>query len=337
MGVFQTSFLIVMSLWAGHVTAQAKVQKIRVGSSPVVSSAGIYLALERGFFKEQGLQVEVTDIPASGAPMTVLLATGELDVGAGNLSAGLFNAILKGMDFKLVADKGHLAKGREYIRLMVRSDHLKSGRYKTLKDLKGFRMGLTALDGVSQTVLLDRFLKKAKLALQDVKLIKMSYAEMNTALRTKNLDATIQLEPFVASAEMDGVAQSVASGVEVHPRQQSAAIFYSQKFMKERRGDAVRFMRAYIKGVRLYNRSLQDQEVGASVYTDLNKHVKMNINVWSKMQPIGLRDDGLLEVSALNEDLQWYEAAKFLRGKLAAEDIVDHSFVHEAVKNLNAK
>ena len=64
--------------------------KIRVGSSPVLSSAGIYLAEAKGYFKDQGLNVEITDVANSGAPMTLLLAKGELEVGAGNLTSGLF-------------------------------------------------------------------------------------------------------------------------------------------------------------------------------------------------------------------------------------------------------
>lgn len=316
----------------------AQAEPVKVGSSPVISSAGIYLALEKGYFKEEGLEVDVTDIASSGAAMTLLLSQGQLDVGAGNLSSGLFNSILKGEKFKLVADKGHVSKDTDYICLIVRQDHLKSGRFKTLKDLKGMKLGLTALDGVSQEALLDRFLQKAGLTSKDVELVKLSYGEMNAALKTKALDATVQVEPFVTQAELGDFAKIVAKGSEVHPAQQSAALFFSPQFMSKRRDDAVKFMAAYLKGVRLYNQSLKDAKVRDEVTSLLKKRIKIDDDrVWKQMIPIGLNDDGKLNVSALQEDLDWYKSKGYLKGALKASDVVDHSFVEEAAKRIDGK
>lgn len=312
--------------------------KIRVGSSPVLSSAGIYLAEDEGYFKEQGLDVEITDVANSGAPMTLLLSKNELEVGAGNLSSGLFNAALQGQDFKIVADKGHVEKDRDYIALIVRQDLIDSGKFKTLKDLKGFKMGLTALDGVSQQIVAEKFLRKAGLTEKDVTFLKLSYAEMNTTLKTKGLDATIQLEPFVAQAEIGGFAKRIAGSNEVHPGQQSAGIFYAPDFMSKRRADAVKFMAAYLKGVRLYNKSLRDPVARQKVRAYLGKRMKISDEaIWDKMVPIGLKDDGEVNVAALDEDLKWYKAKGYLKGDLPAAKIVDLSFAKEAVKKLDGK
>lgn len=312
--------------------------KIRVGSSPVLSSAGIYLAVDEGYFKDQGLDVEVTDVANSGAPMTLLLSKNELEVGAGNLSSGLFNAALQGQEFKLVADKGHVQPGRDYIALIVRQDLIDSGRFKTLKDLKGMKMGLTALDGVSQQIVAERFLKKGGLSDKDAEFVKLSYAEMNTTLKTKSLDATIQLEPFVAQAEIGKFAKRIAGSNEVHPGQQSAAIFYSPGFASNRREEAVKFMVAYLKGVRLYNKSLTDPEARKKVRAHLGQRMKITDEaVWDKMIPIGLKDNGEMNVVSLDEDLKWYKTKGYLKGDLPASKIVDHSFVREAVKRLDGK
>ncbi len=312
--------------------------KIRVGSSPVLSSAGIYLAIDEGYFKEQGLDVEVTDVANSGAPMTLLLSKNELDVGAGNLSSGLFNAALQGQEFKLVADKGHVQQGRDYIALIVRQDLIDSGRFKSLKDLKGMKMGLTALDGVSQQIVAERFLRKGGLSDKDAEFVKLSYAEMNTTLKTKSLDATIQLEPFVAQAEIGKFAQRIAGSNDVHPGQQSAAIFYSPGFASKRREDAVKFMIAYLKGVRLYNKSLTDPEARKKVRAHLGKRMKITDEaIWDKIVPIGLKDNGEMNLNSLDEDLKWYKAKGYLKGDLAAAKVVDHSFVKEAAKRLDGK
>lgn len=313
-------------------------EKIRVGSSPVLSSAGIYLAEDQGYFKEQGLDVEIIDIANSGAPMTLLLSKDELDVGAGNLSSGLFNAIGRGLKFKLVADKGHVESDRDYIALIVRQDHIDSGRYKSLKDLKGFRMGLTALDGVSQEIVVDRFLKKAGLNDKDVEFIKLSYSEMNATLKAKSLDATIQLEPFVAQAELGRFAKRVAGSSEVYPRQQSAAIFYGPGFVQRRREDAIKFMVAYLKGVRLYNRSLIDLEARKKVRTALGKKMKIaDEAVWNKMVPIGLADSGELNMKSLEEDLKWYRQKGYVKVDVSISQMTDPDFAHEAVRRLGGR
>lgn len=323
------SFLLVSNLFAGT---------IKVGSSPVISSAGIYLAQERNYFKDEGLTVELNDFNNSGAQMTVLLSKGELDVGAGNLSSGLFNAIAKGQKFKLVADKGHIEKGKEYIALIVRADHIASGRYKTLKDLKGFKMGLTALDGVSQQIVAERFLTKAGLAPGDVEFVKLSYAEMNVALKSKNIDATVQLEPYLTKAEVDGIAKKVATAAEVHPDQQSAALFYSPSFAEKNPAEAKKFMIAYLRGVRDYNKALTDKAAKEKMITDLKKHIKIDDDrVWNNMVPIGLSNDGSVNIPALMEDIKWYHTKKYVEKSLTADEIVDMRFAKEAAAELDKR
>jgi NitT/TauT family transport system substrate-binding protein len=329
------SVIIIMALLGSTLASAAK---IKVGSSPVLSSAGIYLALENGYFKDQGLEVEVFSISNSGAPMTLLLSKGELQVGAGNLSSGLFNAILSGEKFKLVADKGHIEKGRDYIQLLVRKDLIDSGKYKTLKDLKGYKLGLTALDGVSQQILVDRFLQKGGLSEKDVEYVKLSYAEMNTALKTKAIDATIQLEPYLSKAQLDGIAKAVASAIDVHPRQQSAALFFSPQFANEDKETAVRFLMAYIKGVRFYNRAIRDKKFWPVVEASLKKHIDIGDSaVWSKMVPIGLSDNGEIDLTALRDDLKWYQKKGYLKGTVSLEQTVDSRLVREAVQRLKKK
>lgn len=311
--------------------------KIRVGVSPVMSSIGVYIADSEGYFKEQGLNVEIIDFANSGAPMTLLLAKNELEVGAGNLTAGLFNAIAQGNGIKLVADKGHVEAERDYLALVVRSDHLKSGRYRDYGNLRGFKLGLTALDGVSQQIAAERFLVKGGLGEKDVEFVKLSYAEMNAALKSKSIDAAIQLEPFVTLAEVGGFAKRVQGVAKVHPNQQSAAVLYSPQFAAKKE-EAVKFMVAYLKGVRLYNQSLKDDVLRKILFRTVGKKLKISDeSAWNRMVPVGLREDGRLSIDALQEDLEWYRRKGYLKSDLQAKNIVDHTFVDEAVKRLNEK
>lgn len=312
-------------------------KKIIVGSSPVMSSAGIYLAIEKGYFQEEKLNVEVTNFNNSGAAMTLLLSKGEMDVGAGNLTSGLFNAIVEGEKVKLVADKGHVEKGKEYIALVVRKDHIESGRFKTIKDLKGMKVSFTSLDGVSQQVVFDRILKKAGLTDKDVEYVKLSYAESNTALKSKAIDATIQLEPFKTKAVLDGFADVVMSSQEIWPDQQSACILYSDKFIQANPSEANRFMKAYIKGVQFYNAALTDKTKWPEVVQLLKKHIKIeDEKVWENMTPVGLYNDGKVNTKALFKDLAWYKEKGYLKKIPTEKQVVDNSFAERASKELSA-
>jgi NitT/TauT family transport system substrate-binding protein len=311
--------------------AAEKKYRIRVGASPVVSTSGIFLAYEKGYFKEQGLDVEITIFKESGAPMTVPLATGGLDVGGGNISAGLWNAINQGQGIKLVADKGHIEKGMSYIGLVVRKDHVDSGRYKTYKDLKGFKMAVTAY-GVSQQIAADKFLRVGDLQRKDISFEKMPYVQMNIALEKKELDATIQLEPYLTKAVQDGIAVKVADVYEVYPDQQSAAIFYSSRFIREHRDLAEKFMVAYLKGVREYDNAFIRGIDKAKTIALLKKYIEIESgSIWDNMIPVGLNPNGFLNKRSLTEDAAWYKKYGFIEQVPDIDKAVDESFVKKAV------
>ena len=328
--IFRFSLMMLM-LWA--VVAHAKPVTIKVGSSPVVSSAGIYIAKEKGYFEKRGLDVEITTFKSSGVALTAPLVSGELDVGGGNYTSGLFNSILQGSQVELVADKGSLSKNHEYLGLLVRSDHLASGRFKQLKDLKGFRMGLTALNGVSQELLAERYLAKAGLQSSDVKFVKMSYADMNAAFASKTLDATIQLEPYITVAEQKGLARRFGNACDYYCGQQSAGIFYSRKFARERRSDAIQFMIAYLMGVRDYLAAFDNGVQRDQITKILGKYVEVESpEMWKSMTPVWINPNGYVDPVALGSDLNWYRQKGYLQEAGDVGKFLTNEFVDEALK-----
>src|SRR4051812_23553605 len=64
---------------------------MKVGYLRNIGSGPVYLAIERGYFKDAGINVESV-LFQSGAEMVASLGTGELGIGNGALSPGLYNA-----------------------------------------------------------------------------------------------------------------------------------------------------------------------------------------------------------------------------------------------------
>ena len=299
---------------------------VKIGASASLSTAVIYIAQEKNYFKDEGLETEIVLLNNSTAQMTTLLSKNELQVGAGNLIAGLFNAYAAGEKFKIVADKGHLAKNAAYIWLIVRKDLVDAKKVKSVKDLKGLKIGLPSIEGSSQQIALDKILGSEKLSLKDVQLVKMGYPDMTIALQQKNIDAAIQLEPFLSDAIEKEIAVKYKSVQDFYPGQQSAILIYSEEFSKT--ADAKKFMKAYLKGVADYNKALKNKELWISLAPLLNKYVKIDgPKSWGKMEPIGLRDNGAMDMDSIKQDLSWYKQMGFVKSNVTAEEIVTDSFI----------
>lgn len=316
----------------------AKLEKVRVGSSPTVSSAGLFLAKENGHFEKNGIDAEITIFRNSGAQEMALLASNELDVGGGNLSAGLFNAIAGGNGVRIVADKGSIRARRSYIALLVRTAHIESGRYRNPADLKGMTLALTALSGVSQEILLEKILNRAGLSLSDVKLVKLAYSEMNLALREAHIDATLQLEPYLSQAVAEGYARAVLPSFEVYPDQQSAVLMYSAAF-RAKRDLATRFMVAYLQGIRDYEAALDEKGIlDQATAAKLSKYTNIeDPATWKSMIPVGLNPNGHVNMTGLAEDLRWFGSRKHLKKTVTVEASVDHSFVDGALERIGKR
>ena len=192
----------LLGLAAGPAGAQEEV--VRVGDLPVLSNAGIYIAIEKGYFKEQGIRNEFSRF-ASAAKMVPVLAAGELDVATGTASAGLFNSIREGAPFRIVADKGQARAGTGYILLAVRKDLVDSGQVKSVKDLKGRKFSDFAKGGIL-SYLLGKVAEEAGLSVKELDVAYLSAPNQLQAFETKAIDAAVTAEPWGARFEEQKVA-----------------------------------------------------------------------------------------------------------------------------------
>src|SRR5579871_5003741 len=124
--------------------------KVRMGVTGALSDAAVYVTQEKGYFKEQGLDVEIRKFN-SGADQVASLNAGQLDIVGGGSSIELYNAMERGAQFRIVADKGHTPGPEwDYIALAVRKDLIDSGRVKTLADLKGLTVTSSGIGATTE-------------------------------------------------------------------------------------------------------------------------------------------------------------------------------------------
>src|ERR1041385_3716079 len=127
------AMLTVLLLLAGAADAQ---EKVKIGVLKLSSSAVLFLGVEKGFFKEYGVEPELVYFQAA-APIATALAAGQIDVGATGLTAALYNIVLGGEKLWIVADKGREWPGYPLTAIIVQKELYDSGAVKTMPHLKG--------------------------------------------------------------------------------------------------------------------------------------------------------------------------------------------------------
>lgn len=84
--------------------------KVSLGMLRLTSSAPLFIAMDKGYFKEVGIEIDPQWFDAA-QPIAVATASSKVDVGATGITAGLYNMAAKGQKLFIVADKGREQKG----------------------------------------------------------------------------------------------------------------------------------------------------------------------------------------------------------------------------------
>jgi len=311
------------------------VETVKVGIANTSADVGFFIARDKGYFREEGLDVQFIPF-ASAALMIAPLGTGQIDVGSGTVSAGLYNAVLRGVKLRVVADKGSMQPGYDYSTLLVRKDLVVSGRFKSLADLKGMTVAVTAKGAGSESAL-NEALKKGGLTIHDVNVVYLGFPEDLPALENKRIDACITDEPTLTQAIDAGVAVR-ASKSPIYPGQQNAVVLYSEEFASNR-DVAERFMIAYVRALRFYNGALADGKLAGpnanEVVSILTKDTKLkDAALYRRITPNGANPDGSVQEAAMRNDLAYFKSQGYVTGKINVPDVVDESFVKMAVAKL---
>ena len=339
-----SAVLVVLSAIAFAVSAcgggggeSGESATVRVGTAQSASDAAIYIADKKGYFEEQGIQLEL--IPFRSAAETVpSLGSGDLDVAGGSPSAGMYNAVARGLDLTNVADKGSHPPGQGYSALLVRRELVDSGQFNGFEDLQGLTIGIAA-EGTSSEIDAVVPLREAGLTLNDVQPEYLAFPDHVSALENGSIDASSTTEPSVTQAVQSGAAVRWVGADEFYPYQQVATIIYGPDFVEQ--GDlATRFMVAYLKGARDYNDALEEGRIQGPNADEIISIIAEYSNITdpeliSDMVAAGIDPNGELNVDGMEGDLQtWKDQGLLENEDVTAEQTVDTSFIDAAVEEL---
>lgn len=219
---------------------------MRVAWTLAVAMAPLIVAVEKGYFKEQGIDLQL-EIFKSAQDSMGFLAQGELQAVIGSINAGAMNMVNQGLPIKIVLPATYINKDYPALSLLVRKDLLDSGRVKGIKDLKGMKLAASG-KGVNSEYYLEKALNTAGLTLDDVEMSYMSFPDMIVALSNKGLDAAQSLGPYDINAESTGIAKVLVRDVGLDFM--NLVVFFGGKFIKEQPEIGKKFAVAWLKGTR---------------------------------------------------------------------------------------
>ena len=193
--------------------------------------------------------------------------------------------------------------------------------------------------GVSNTATLNALLKSVGLKYSDVDTVNLPFPDHIAALANKAVDASASVEPGPTISIRNGFAALVKADDEIIPNHQIAVLLYSENFALKKVDAAMRFMRAYLRAVRFYNGALRDgRMVGLNadeVIAILSEATPIkDAAIYKAITPTGMNPDGKVNVESLAQDLAFYREQGLIQGEVRLEQLVDHSFVEAALREL---
>jgi NitT/TauT family transport system substrate-binding protein len=267
--------LAVCGLAALPVATSASAQatsaptKLRVGLLPFSEALGAVIADKEGFFKAEGIEIEITKFQGGAAAVPVL-QSGRLDIAFSNTVSTL-QAIEAGLDAVVLAPGAVVRRAPPdtTTAIMVRK-----GSVSSLKELEGKRMAVNVINSTAWlhavAALPMHGVDPAK-----VRFVEIPFPQMNDPLINGQVDAIGQVEPFRSALMSTGKAEIISwPYIESAPGTDITQYLALSSWVEKNHDVAVKFARAVIKGAQFAKQNEAAAREVNVAYTGLNPALK---------------------------------------------------------------
>lgn len=239
---------VLSSLGAPSVLLAQAGAKIRIGYWPIAAGLPFYAAVELGFFKEAGLNVEVLKFAGAQQIMEGMLADrcdGSANgTGSGNLAIG---EIAAPGTFKIFcANPSNVKNVLDEVIVPIASTA------KTMADLKGKRVG--SGPGIQNVTLAKTILERG--GASGATVVELPIGQHVAALAAGQLDACYTLEPTGTIGRLNGTTKVLEAGVisryvlgDANAPWFGGSASLTSAFIKKNPEETRKFIAAYGKGV----------------------------------------------------------------------------------------
>ncbi len=324
--------LVVAALVTGAAGAALAADKITLGALRFTSHSGGFVAFEKGYFKDAGLEVEFKYFQAA-QPMAVAIASGDVDFGVTAITGGLVNLAAKGA-VKVIGGVLQEEKGIDGSAILASKSAHAAGLTSPDK-LQGRSLGITQTGSsfhymAAQVAAREGF---------DAKSISMKPLQkvgaIIGALKSGQVDAMI-IVPHIAKPLQKGGAAKIIGWINDYDDYQVTTAFTSAKNVKERPDLVKRFLAAYSRGIADFNTVMLNQDKDPAAVDAMVKLIHKYVYTsrpYEKASPsirngaMRLNPNAKLNLTNVKKQLAWFQAEGLVSKDVTIDQLVDTSFV----------
>ncbi|MFJ5058664.1 ABC transporter substrate-binding protein [Streptomyces nigra] len=253
------------------------VTTVKVGLIPIVDVAPLYLGQKKGFFKEQGLELEFTTAQG-GAAIVPGVASGQFQFGFSNVTS-LMVAQSNGVPVKAVANgiASTGEPGEDFGALMVK----KGSPLKSPKELEGKKVAINTLKNINETAV-RASVRSAGGDPDEVEFVELPFDQMPAALDKGQIDAAMVVEPATATIKSQDGVEIASPLVDVAP-DLTVALYFTSKQYAERNPEVVeKFQKAAAQSLAYADAHPDEARETITTYTKIPADVlaKVTLPKW---------------------------------------------------------
>jgi len=320
----------LLALIASDVARADQPLTAKIGVLRLSSSAPVFIARDKGYFRDAGLDIELKFFDAA-QPIAVATTSGDVDFGITAFTAGLYNLAGKGT-LKVIGGMSREKAGYPLIGYFASNNAYAAG-LKTPKDLAGKRIAVTQV-GSSFHYSIGLLADKYGFRLSDVKIVPLqSLSNAAAALKGETVDAAL-LPVSTARKLMDDGGAKLLGWVGDETPWQLGAIFASPRTLANN-ALVTRLLAVLERADREYHdvilASVKDGKA------DINDKTKPLLEIIAKYtnlrveQVVGncayIDPDGKLDAKNVDNQIKWLQDQGFVDKGFGADAIIDKDFV----------
>ncbi|MCA1410957.1 ABC transporter substrate-binding protein [Bradyrhizobium sp. NBAIM20] len=306
--------------------------RLVIGVAKLASAGPVFIAIERGYFQEQGFEPSLKYFEAA-QPIAVAAASGDIDIGATALTAGFYNMAAKGV-LKIVAAQSHEEPGYQSNAIIASLKGYDNG-FNSLGALAGKSIGIAAV-GSTAHYSLGLFAEKYQIDLKSVRIVPLqTIPNMISAVRGGQVDGTIIPSTAAIPLIKSGEAKLIGYVGDETPWQ-IGAVFTSTKTATERRDVVTRFIAAYRKGTKDFFEAF-DGPSGKTMKGEKSDIVLAILSKYTGQPTESLKDiipyvdpDARLDIKDVIKQIRWYQSQGFIPPDVDPQVVFDTSQIVEA-------
>ncbi len=310
--------------------AIAQNRKITVGALRFTSHSGSFIAYERGYFEQAGLDVELRFFEAA-QPMAVAIASGDVDYAVTAISGGLVSLADKGA-IKVIGGALQEDPGIDGQKILV-SDAAYQAGITTPAMLDGKSFGVTQA-GSSFHYMGSKIAQKEGISMSFKPLQKVG--AIIGALKSGQIDAWSIVPHIAKPLSGSGAVHIIGNVADYVPDYQVTTVFTSAKNAADEREMTQGFIDGFSKGVKDYNSTMISKYKGDEgvnemvdlihkyVYTDRPREKAAPSIINGTMR---LNEGAALNVASVADQLAWFQSEGLVDADITLETLVDTSYV----------